>query len=188
MCLSLAKIGAALLFRHRHADGGAGLAGGAHLPPVIAGRGDELAPFGPARRIAAQDRNGRIGHADRAANAVLGLIPHVGQRAARHLRAGTRIVPAQRMGLVTDGERHQLVPGRMKIDPIDAVAEAVVGAQLGQMTVGLAGKLLDVRRADRRVPPRAIFDPPMPRRRFALRDRKSDRRRRHRNRQVPAAG
>jgi hypothetical protein len=147
--LRLPQVGATLLFGHRHADRGAGLLGGADLTTVVARRADQRAPFRPARRIAAQHRDRRIGHADRAANAVLALIPHVRQRAARDLRAGTRIVPAQRMSLVADGERHQVVPGRMKIDAVDAVAESVVGAQLGQMPIGLAGELLHLRRADR---------------------------------------
>jgi hypothetical protein len=33
----------------------------------------------------------------------------------------------------------------MKLDPIDAIAEAVVGPQFRQLTIGLACELLDVR-------------------------------------------
>jgi len=134
-----------LFFRHRHADRGTGLFSCPHLPPVVAGRAEEFAPLGPARWIAAQNRDRRIGHADRAANAVLTLIPHIGQRAARDLRAGTGIIPAKGVGFMAHGERHQFVPGRMKLDPIDAIAEAVVGPQFRQLTIGLACELLDVR-------------------------------------------
>ena len=50
---------------------------------------------------------------------------------------------------MADGERHQVVPGRMKIDAVDAIAEAVVGTKLGQVAIGLAGELLHLRGADR---------------------------------------
>jgi hypothetical protein len=73
--LGLAQIGAALLFSHRHADRRAGLVGRANLTPVVAGRGDDMTPFGPAGGIPAEDGDGRVGHPDRAADAVLPLVP-----------------------------------------------------------------------------------------------------------------
>ena len=76
------------------------------------------------------------------------MIPHIGQRAARDLRAGTGIIPAKGVGFMAHGERHQFVPGRMKLDPIDAIAEAVVGPQFRELTIGLACEFLDVSRAD----------------------------------------
>jgi hypothetical protein len=73
------------------------------------------------------------------------LIPHIGQRAARDLRAGTRIIPAKGAGFMAHGERHQFMPGGMKLDPIDAIAEAVMGPQFRQLAIGQARELLHVR-------------------------------------------
>ncbi len=136
--LGLPQVRAALFLRHRHADGRTGLIRSADLPPIVFVGLNEIAPFGPARRVAAQDRNRRIGHADRAADAVLALIPQVRKRGTRDLGAGTRLGPSQRMRLLPDGERHQFVPGRMKVDAIGAIAEAVMRAQFRNLAVCLA--------------------------------------------------
>jgi hypothetical protein len=35
------------------------------------------------------------------------------------------------MDLMLEGQRHELMPGRMQLDPVDAVAEAVMCLKLG---------------------------------------------------------
>ena len=54
---------------------------------------------------------------------------------------GCRRGPRQRVRAVADRQRHQLVPRRMELDLVDAVAEAVVAPELGQVAVGVARQL-----------------------------------------------
>jgi hypothetical protein len=56
--------------------------------------------------------------------------------------AGLRVGPGQRVSFAAEDERHELMVGRVKLDLVDAVAEAVVRRELGQMPVGLAGEML----------------------------------------------
>ena len=67
----------------------------------------------------------------------LDLRPDVEGGGAGRMGARPRIAPGQRMEAVTDRDLHQLVPGRMKIDLVDAVAEPVVSAQPRGVGVGL---------------------------------------------------
>ena len=53
------------------------------------------------------------------------------------------------MGLLAHAQRHQLVPGRVKVDLVDAVAEAVMGPQLGRKAIGLPRQRLHMGAADR---------------------------------------
>ena len=48
---------------------------------------------------------------------------------ARRARPAARAVHDERVRAVADRQRHQLVPGRMELDLVDAVAEAVVAAE-----------------------------------------------------------
>jgi hypothetical protein len=52
------------------------------------------------------------------------------------------------MRFLADHEAHELVPGGVELDLVDAVPEAVVGAQLGREAVGLRGELPDALAAD----------------------------------------
>src|SRR5581483_11992902 len=63
--------------------------------------------------------------------------PDVEPRVAGDVRPGTRLAPRPAVQPVRDGDRHQLVPGGVERDLVDAVAEAVVRAQLGGMPVRL---------------------------------------------------
>ena len=75
--------------------------------------------------------------------------------------AGLGLAPGQRVQAVGDVHRHQLVPGRVELDLVDPVAEAVVGAELRRVLVrqpaeldrlGAAGDLADgADRVDREV-------------------------------------
>jgi hypothetical protein len=63
---------------------------------------------------------------------------------AGDMRTGPLASPGERMRLAAIQERHQFVVGGMKFHHVDAVAEAVVRAQFGQVPVGLARQVLDV--------------------------------------------
>ena len=71
----------------------AGLLRSGNLARIIFRRADQAAPFSPAGRIAAQDWNGGIGHAERTADTVFALVPEVGDGRARRLRSGPRLRP-----------------------------------------------------------------------------------------------
>jgi hypothetical protein len=146
--LGLTQVRAALLFRHGHADRAAALLGRRQRTGVVFSRRNEVAEVRPASGIALQDRNSRIGHAERAADAVFPLVPKVGHHGARNLSALARLRPAERMKFVAHGERHKLVPGRMKLDLIDPAAPAIMRAQFRRMAVGKSGQFLNERRSD----------------------------------------
>ena len=74
--------------------------------------------------------------------------PEVEHAGAGDLGGGPRLLPGERHGTLADGEPHQLVPGRMEVDPVDAVAKAVVAAQLRHHSVRRAGQFLDAARSD----------------------------------------
>ena len=64
---------------------------------------------------------------------MLDLAPEIGQRGPGKVRLGLAGRP---------GQGHQLVPARMKFDPVHAAALAVMRLEFGQMTVGKAGQFL----------------------------------------------
>ena len=68
--------------------------------------------------------------------------------AAPRARVGAGLArrPGERVHTGAEGEAHQLVTPRMEVDPVDAVAEAVVRSQLGTVLIGEARELLRVRR------------------------------------------
>ena len=78
-----------------------------------------------------QRRHGGMGHRDGAAVARLDLRDESEERGACDVRARARLRPGERVQAVPDREPHQLVPGRVELDLVDALAEAVVGAQIG---------------------------------------------------------
>ena len=58
-------------------------------------------------------------------------------RRPRDVGAGLGLAPGQRVQPVRRSRPHQLVPGRMELDLVDAVPVAVVGAQHGRVLVRL---------------------------------------------------
>ena len=147
--LRLAQIRAALLLGHRHADRDAGLVGGAGLARIVSGGQDLGLPLPGDLRIASQRRDRGVGHEDRAHDPVLALVPKIGERGAGDLRARALLGPAERMRLLSDGEAHELVPGRVELDLVDPVAEPVMRLEFRRMPVRLPGEELDMRAADR---------------------------------------
>ena len=53
------------------------------------------------------------------------------------MRAGARLGPAQRMQPGATHHAHQLMPGGMKLHPVDAVAETVMRLQFRRETIGI---------------------------------------------------
>ena len=133
-----AHVGAALLLGHRHADQHARLVGGGPGPRIVGGRQDLRAArcSASAGRIA-QRRGGGEGHGERAADAAFDLVEQEGGRRAHDMGAG----PAHRSRAARAPARRrpaqQLVPGRVELDLVDAMAETVVAAQLRRVAVGL---------------------------------------------------
>src|SRR5256884_9479357 len=66
------------------------------------------------------------------------------------MRAGPRLAPRQRVEAMPYRHSHELVPCRMELDLVDAVAEAVVGAQLRRVGVGLEAPVDRLLRAGER--------------------------------------
>src|SRR5579872_3867638 len=67
---------------------------------------------------------GSVGHTGRASRPRLDLIPHVRQHGTGIVAVLLVGTPRQVRDFVLPRQRHQLVPARMEVHPIDAVAEA----------------------------------------------------------------
>lgn len=123
-----AYVRAALLLRHRHAGQQSPL-GQRRAQPEVVRRGGEqrLVARGQLRGVP-QRRHGGVGHRDRAAVAGVGT-PGVELGRAGHVRARPVVRPRRGVQAVRDRGTHQLVPGRVELHLVDAVAVPVVGAQ-----------------------------------------------------------
>src|SRR5277367_4073425 len=75
---------------------------------------------------------------------MLDLIPDIGQNGAGEVTVHLIGAPCETRNLVLPRQRHQFVPARMEVDPVDAIAEAVVRLELGQVAIRKAGQLLHV--------------------------------------------
>ena len=153
-----AQVGAALLLGHAHAGEQTGLAVGGAEPEVVRARGQARRPLLRDRVVDPQGRHDGVRHGDGAHVALLGLSP--GEEAGRALQVRDGAGRRPRLGgqAEADALGHQPVPGRVELDLVDAVAEAVGGAQdrlvlVGQVPVlaglGRTGQL--AHRADRGV-------------------------------------
>ena len=132
-----------------------------HSAPALSGAGRrrspsyafESQPGLPLRGdlgLRAQCRDAGVGHRDRAADAGLGLAEAHEHRRPGDVGARLRVAPRQGVEAEPDPDLHQLVPGGMELDLVDAVAEAVVGAELRRVLVGLATPALGERAAGER--------------------------------------
>ena len=149
-----AHVGAALLLGHAHPCEGALLLAGGEVARVVGGGEEPRLPLGGELRLGPQCRDDRVGHRDRAADPGLGLRHAHEGGAAGDVSARLRVLPRRGVQLVLDREAEQLVPGRVELDLVDAVADPVVGLQLRRVLVGggaqgddplRAGKLADGR-------------------------------------------
>ena len=132
-----AHIGAALPLGHRHAEQRATLGCGRPQAKVVVERCHQRLPSRRQLGLVAKGRKRRVGHRDRAPVSPFDLRPHVERGRARGVGAGARFAPGQRVEAVADGDLHQPVPRGVELDLVDAVAEAIVGAQLRRVGVGL---------------------------------------------------
>ena len=133
-----AHVGAALLLGHRHAEERAGLLG---RRAARAGRSGSTRCAAPTPRAssgcARSAGHDGVGHRDRTAVPGLDLRQHEEQRGARDVRARPRArATAARAARDATAEAHELVPGGMELDLVDAVPEAVVRAQHRRIRVG----------------------------------------------------
>ncbi len=133
---------AALLLGHGHPGQQAGLAVGSPQPGVVGPGGEQRREAGRQRGLVPQRRDGGIGHGDGAAVPGLGLRPHVEPGRPRHVRPGRVIQPRRPVQALADRGGHKLVPGRMELDLVDAMAVPVVRAQHRRMLVREPGQFL----------------------------------------------
>ena len=136
-----AHVRAALLLGHRHAAQGAALVGGMDQARVVGGRRQTRLPLVRQLWRRPQRRHAGVGHRDRAEVTALRLTHRHERGGARNMAAGPLLRPGQRVQSVRDGDVHQLVPGGVELHLVDAVAVAVVGAQLGRVLVRLPAPL-----------------------------------------------
>ena len=100
-------------------------------------------------------------HAHRAADAVLTLVPEIAERSTRDMSTGARVCPRERMRATAEDHLHQLVVGGMELHDVDAMAEAVVRAQLRRVAIGLARQRLHLLAADERASVREVVSRPI---------------------------
>ena len=110
---------------------------GRHRALVVVEREEAGLPLLGQLGLLAQRRDRRVGHRDRAADPALGLHQQHELGGAGDVGAGPGLAPGRGVQAVADADPHQLVPGGVELDLVDAVAVAVVGAQLGLVLVGL---------------------------------------------------
>ena len=137
-----AHVRAALLLGHRHAADRPRLVRGRAKLAVVVEREEARLPLGRDVRLLSQRRNHRVGHRDRAANPGLRLREAHEAGRARDVGARLGLAPRQRVQPEADPLRHQLVPGRVEIDLVDAVPEAVVRLQRRLVLVRLTAPAL----------------------------------------------
>ena len=121
--------------------------GGRREALVVGEREQPLLPFLGELRLGPERRDRRVGHRDRAADPALGLGQLHEQRRPGDVGAGPGLAPGHRVQAVGDADRHQLMPGAVEDDLVDPVAEAIMGAQLGALLVGLETEADHPRRA-----------------------------------------
>ena len=141
-----AHVGAALLFRHAHADGHGRLLVERDEAFVVGGMRQLRAPGRVQRRVGAQCGCGRITHRHRAQHRWFGLgEEHEGRGAfdmtARPARPGCAVQA------VAQGAGQQRVVAGVELDLVDAAAMAVVRVQHRQVGIGASGVGLQGRRA-----------------------------------------
>lgn len=132
-----AQVRAALLFRHRHAQRRALLGGKRQHRRVVAPREQRRPPV--ARQIAGarNDRDGGIGHGQRAAMPRLDLAGQIDHGGMGQV-TGRPALPGDRMIAGGDGIAHETVPGGVKAQLVQPPAAAVEQHKLGRVAVGIA--------------------------------------------------
>ena len=130
-----ADVGAALLLGHRHARQQAVLLLRRAQAGIVIPRGQQRLESAGKLGLVPEGRHDRVGHRYRAAVPGLRLAPDVEGRRPGDVRSGAVVPP--RGGVQPAGHRdpHQLVPGRVELDLVDAMAVAVMGPQSRRVLV-----------------------------------------------------
>ena len=136
-----AHVGAALLLGHGHAHRDAPLFRDGPQGRVVNAAYDLGLPHRRDIGLMPECRDARIGHADGAHGAGLGLRLQRHHGGVRDVGAGPLLRPADAVNAMLHGERHQPVIGRMKLHLVDAPAEAVEGLQFGRIAVRILAPL-----------------------------------------------
>jgi hypothetical protein len=132
-----AQVGAALRFRHRHAERGAVPFRQRKAARVVLARDQLGAPDLLERGLCPKRGNRGIGHRHRAAGARLDLGRHVDHGRMRGMPT-PRALPRDRCIARAKARAQQIVPGRMEGDLVEAAPARVEEAELGRVTVGRA--------------------------------------------------
>lgn len=142
-------VGAALLLGHRHPTDEAAFFLRGPEAELVLGGGEEGLEASGELRLGAQDRDGGVGHRHGAAVALLGLRrPDQVLRRAHEVGVGGGVAPRPSRETERDRRAHELVPRRVVLDLVDAVAVAVVGVEDRRVLARQAHKLLDAGRSD----------------------------------------
>ncbi len=144
-----AHVGAALLLGHAHATERPGLVGRRLQLAVVGERHEPRLPLGRELGLSSQRRDHRVGHRQRAADPRLCLRGDE-HRGPGDMGAGLGLAPGKRVHPEGDAAAEQLVPGGVELDLVDAVAEAVVCAQLRRVLIRLGAPANRPRRARQR--------------------------------------
>jgi len=143
-----AHVGAALLFGHAHADGGAAFLGQAPEGLVVAPRQDLGNPASGEIGLKQKRWHRRIRHCDRALVSRFHLVGEV--TAGRALHGGSRaplpmpareVVPGRAVQALADTDGHQGVIGRMKFHHVQSCAFAIEAQQARRIFIGEPGLL-----------------------------------------------
>ncbi len=141
--LHLAQIGAALLLGHRIADHGAGFLGQRQSARVVRTRQSFLPPQRELR-TAGETGARRVGHPGWTARAVFNLVPEIAQHGPGEVAGRLPCRPGETGNAVTECQAHELMPGRVKFDPVETIAEAIMRAKLRTMLVRQPREILNL--------------------------------------------
>jgi hypothetical protein len=146
-----AQVRAPLLLGHDHPRLG---------EAVVVGQGQTRLPARGELGVLAHRRDGGIVDRHRAARPGVELVEEVEQGGAHDVGARPRLAPGQRVHLALDAEAQHPVHARVVLDPVAAVAVAVVGVEHGDVALGAARVLDRLRGAGHGAEVAHAVDPP----------------------------
>ena len=135
-----ANVGAALLFRHRHAHGRGLFVRRRNEVGIIGVCRDARDPFIRRRRLVPERRNRRISHRHGTADPAVGLPHEIHERRVQNV-AGLFCRPCGAGDAGFKAERHQVMIGGVEFDLVEPAAIAIKALELGRIGVRLARPL-----------------------------------------------
>ena len=140
---------------HAHADEAAALLFDRNITAVVEARDEPRHPVARELGVAAQGRDGAVGHGRGAERAALDLGLHQVPRSACHVRAGDRAaaLTRPRSAVITAcrDALHEHMPGWVKFEGVDALAAHIEVLQHRGMAIG-EPTMLEVRESPDRGP------------------------------------